>query len=104
MSKQRVSAFEPISGSNLQRDSFISNEVHYRGYRIVWDARRVPGMLFWTGKVAVVLPIDAANIERVHRVHSSDYFLSEEDARDHLIGAARQWIDARDESGTSLEH
>lgn len=94
MSNERVRAFQPTSIGSSQRDGFVSNEVHYRGCRIVWDARRAPDNLFWTGKVVVVMPTDAANTATVHRVHRSDYFLSEADARDHLIGAAKDWIDS----------
>jgi hypothetical protein len=104
MDKQRADAFQPISGSSSQRDGFVANEVRYRGCRIVWDARRAPGMLFWTGKVVVVTPTDAANIAAVHRVYRSDYFLSEEDARDHLIGAAKHWIDDLSETGSPQGH
>lgn len=104
MNDQRVSSCEPGSSANFQKDGFDSYDVHYHGCRIVWDVRRAPGMLFWTGKVAVVLPVDGADVERVHRVHSSDYFFSAEDARDHLISAAKRWIDIRDETGNSREH
>ncbi|HEX9143882.1 MAG TPA: hypothetical protein VGA09_06385 [Candidatus Binatia bacterium] len=59
-------------------------------------------MLFWTGKAAVVLPENASGVKEIHRITGSDYFLSEEDARDHLIGAAKDWID--NEAGKSREH
>ena len=104
MTDQRVGGFRPISTNSSERDGFISNEVHYRGCRIVWDARRAPDMLFWTGKVVVVMPTNTANIATVHRVHRSDYFLSEADARDHLISAAKRWIDSLTEAGASREH
>jgi hypothetical protein len=68
-------------------------DIHYRGYRIVWDARQLAGTLFWTGKAAVVLPANASGVKGIHRITGSDYFLSEEDARDHLISAAKEWIE-----------
>jgi hypothetical protein len=68
-------------------------EIHYRGYRIVWDARQTPGTLFWTGKAAVVPPEDVSGVKCVHRITGSDYFLSEDDARDHLVSAAKEWIE-----------
>ncbi|MGE5304079.1 MAG: hypothetical protein ACM3TN_12260 [Alphaproteobacteria bacterium] len=68
-------------------------DVHYRGYRIVWDTRRRPNTVFWTGKAAVVLPADVMGVKRIHRITGDHYFLSEEDARDQLINEAKEWID-----------
>lgn len=68
-------------------------DVQYHGCRIVWDARREPGAFFWTGKAAVVLPADALGVKRIHRITGSNHWLCEEDARDELIHAAREWID-----------
>lgn len=69
------------------------SEIHYRGCRIVWDARQTPGTLFWTGKAAVVPPEDASGVKHIHKIIASDYFLSEDDARDHLVSAAKEWIE-----------
>lgn len=104
MGNQQASESETRLAANFQRAAFVPAEIQYRGCRIVWDARRPEGMLFWTGKVAVVTPRDIANIERVHRVYQSDHFLSEADARDHLIGAAKDWIDNRIKTAVSHEH
>ena len=68
-------------------------EIHYRGCRIVWDARQAPGTFLWTGKAAVVLPEDASGVRGIHRIDGSDYFLSEDDAADHLVSAAKEWIE-----------
>lgn len=68
-------------------------DVHYRGYRIVWDARRQPDTVFWTGKAAVVLPADALGVKKIHRITGGEHFLNEEDARDYLINEAKEWID-----------
>jgi hypothetical protein len=102
MNNQQASAFQTRIATRSQRDPFISTEIHYRGCRIVWDARPAPDMLFWTGKAAVVLPENVSGVKEIHRITGSDYFLSEEDARDHLIGAAKDWID--NEAGKSREH
>jgi hypothetical protein len=88
--------------TNFHVDAFVPVETRHRGCRIVWDTRRTESTIFWTGKVAVVLP-ENTNMTRVHKVYQSDCFLSEADARDHLIGAAKQWIDNRLESGNSHE-
>jgi hypothetical protein len=68
-------------------------EVYYRDYRIVWDTRQASGILSWTGKAAVVIPTDAAGVEKIHRIGGNGYFLSETEARDHLLSEAKQWID-----------
>ena len=68
-------------------------EIHYRGCRILWDARQTPGTLFWSGKAAVVPPEDTEGVKHIHKITGSDYFLSEEDARDHLVSAAKEWIE-----------
>jgi hypothetical protein len=81
-------------------------DVHYRGYRIVWDTRRQPGTVFWTGKAAVVLPADSLGVKKIHRITGDDYFLSEEDARDQLINEAKEWINdiAAGNRGLWLRH
>ena len=71
----------------------IPTDIEYRGNRIVWDARQLPGTPFWTGRAAVVLPPDAIGVKRIHRIPDSDPFVSEQAVRDHLIGAAKDWID-----------
>ncbi len=71
----------------------IPADVEYRGNRIVWDARQLPGTCFWTGRAAVVLPADVTGIKRIYRIPDSDPFESEQAVRDHLIGAAKDWID-----------
>ena len=68
-------------------------DIQYRGHRIVWDTRRQPDAVFWTGKAAVVLPADSLGVKRIHPITGDDYFLSEEDARDQLINKAKEWID-----------
>ena len=68
-------------------------DVYYRGYRIVWDTRQPSGIVFWTGKAAVVMPADASGVKKIQRVGGSGYFLSEAEARDHLLSEAKQWID-----------
>jgi hypothetical protein len=59
----------------------------------VWDTRRQPGEFFWSGKAAVVLPADASGVKKIQRINGRHYWLSEEDARDQLIHAAKEWID-----------
>ena len=76
------------------------SEIHYRGYRIVWEAWRTPEKLFWTGKAAVVPPEDASGVRHIHRIPGSDYFLNEDDARDHLVSAAKEWIENIDNRGS----
>jgi hypothetical protein len=71
----------------------IPADVEYRGNRIVWDARQLPGTSFWTGRAAVVLPADFTGVKRIYRIPDSNAFESEEAVRDHLIGAAKDWID-----------
>jgi CheY-like chemotaxis protein len=69
-------------------------DLSYRGHRIVWDIQPLPGAA-WSGRAAVVLPAYVDGIERVYRVCWSDHFMNEEEARHHLIGAAKEWIDDR---------
>ena len=69
------------------------SEIDYRGYRIVWEAWRTPEKLFWTGKAEVVPSADASGANHIHRIAGSDYFLNEDDARDHLVSAAKEWIE-----------
>ncbi len=81
----------------------IPTDIEYRGNRIVWDARPLPGTPFWTGRAAVVLPPDAIGIKRIYRIPDSDPFASEQDVRDHLIGAAKNWIDHQMEADNSKD-
>lgn len=81
----------------------IPTDIEYRGNRIVWDARQLPGTPFWTGRAAVVLPPDAIGVKRIHRIPDSDSFASEQDVRDHLIGAAKDWIDNQIEADNSRD-
>lgn len=71
-------------------------EIKYRGYRIVWEAWQTPEKLFWTGKAAVVPPEDISGVKHIHRITGSDYFLNQDDARDHLVSAAKEWIENND--------
>ena len=81
----------------------IPTDIEYRGNRIVWDARQLPGTPFWTGRAAVVLPPDAIGVKRIHRIPDSDPFASEQAVRDHLIGAAKDWIDNQIEANHSRD-
>jgi len=81
----------------------IPTDIEYRGNRIVWDARPLPGTPFWTGRAAVVLPPNAVGVKRIHRIPDSDPFASEQDVRDHLIGAAKDWIDNQIEADNSRD-
>lgn len=77
-------------------------DVHYLGYRIVWDTRRQPGTFFWTGKAAVVSPANALGVKKIHRINVSDHCLGEEEARDQLINEAKEWIDDNAISNSDL--
>ncbi len=77
----------------LSAMDLIPTDIEYRGNRIVWDTRQLPGTPFWTGRAAVVLPPDAIGVKRIYRIPDSDPCTSEQDVRDHLIGAAKDWID-----------
>ncbi len=79
----------------------IPADVEYRGNRIVWDTRQLPGTPFWTGRAAVVLPADATGVKRIYRIPDSDPFDSEQAVRDHLIDAAKDWIDCKIDSEES---
>ena len=46
----------------------MSDDLRYRGYRIVSDVREVLGTRTWLGKVAGVQPADESGIERVHGI------------------------------------
>ena len=81
----------------------IPADVEYRGNRIVWDTRQLPGSPFWTGRAAVVLPPDATGVKRIYRIPDSDPYDSEQAVRDHLIGAAKNWIDHTIEAGDSID-
>jgi hypothetical protein len=74
---------------------YMLTDVYYRGYRIVWDARQLPGSPFWTGVAAVVLPADATGVKRIQRIRENGHFATAEDARNHVITAAKDWIDAK---------
>ena len=81
------------------------SEIQYRGCRIVWDTRQTPGTLLWTGKAAVVPPEDASGVKHIHKIIGSDDFLSEDDARDHLVSAAKEWIEDIDShDSTSVKY
>ncbi len=80
----------------------IPADVEYRGNRIVWDARPVPGTSFWTGRAAVVLPADFTGVKKIYRIPDSDPYESEQAVRDHLIGTAKDWIDCKIDSEAAL--
>ncbi|MGE5303071.1 MAG: hypothetical protein ACM3TN_07055 [Alphaproteobacteria bacterium] len=73
----------------------IPTDIEYRGNRIVWDARKLAGTPLWTGRAAVVLSADSTGVRKIHKIFPSERFTSEEDVREHLIGAAKDWIDNR---------
>jgi hypothetical protein len=77
---------------------FAPEDVHYKGYRIVWDARPVPGARGWTGKAAVVLPLTTEAADRVYRVGEYGGFSGEVDAREYLLQAAKNWVDHREDT------
>lgn len=81
----------------------IPADVEYRGNRIVWDTRQLPGTPFWTGRAAVVLPPDATGVKRIYRIPDSDPFETEQAVRDHLIGAAKDLIDQSIEIDSSMD-
>lgn len=72
---------------------YIPTDVHYREYRIVWDVQPRPETPFWMGKVAVIFTGNVPGKKSVHRIPNDACFTSEEEARDQLIGAAKDWID-----------
>lgn len=71
----------------------MSDDLRYRGYRIVSDVRKVAEPPLWTGKAAVVQPADNNGIERVYPVFAPRCFVSEESASDYLITEAKKWVD-----------
>lgn len=71
----------------------MSDDVTYRGYRIVYDVREVPGTKLWTGKGAAVEPADAAGIERVSLIFTPPcFFSSDKAAYDCVVSEAKKWI------------
>jgi hypothetical protein len=71
----------------------VPADIEYRGHRIVWDARRVEGTSFWTGRAAIVAPADVSGIKNVYKIRMDETFLSEDEIRDHLIAEAKNQID-----------
>jgi hypothetical protein len=71
----------------------VPRDIHHRGCRIVWDARPATGTNTWTARVAVVVPARSEQSARVYRLGEHGGFSGEDEARDHVIGAAKNWID-----------
>jgi hypothetical protein len=71
----------------------MPGDVEYRGHRIVWDARRVEGTSFWTGRAAVVSPANISGVKSVYKIKVNAYFATEKEVRDHFVGAAKERID-----------
>jgi hypothetical protein len=77
------------------------NSEEYRGYTIHLDIAEVPHMGFWNGTVEIVFPVDGSSTTSVHSIAGiPDRFLTEDEARDYLCRAAKDWIDARLEETT----
>jgi hypothetical protein len=88
----RLKAAEPTRYARSAMTE-LPADVEYRGYRIVWDARQIEGTSFWTGRAAIVSPADVSGVKSVYKISVNAYFASEEEARDHFIGAAKDRID-----------
>lgn len=74
-------------------ENFTAPDIFYRGYRIVSDIQNVPGTHLWKANAAVVKPADVAGVERVHRIVTSAWYSSEDEAGDFVLSEAKEWID-----------
>jgi hemerythrin len=84
----------PLAITSASQGSAMSlPEVRYRRYRIVWDVRPQSGTPYWTGKVAVVGLSDGTVQKSIQRITEHVSHTSEEETRQHLIVAAKAWID-----------
>lgn len=84
---------QSVREAESTRSPAISDDLTYRGYRIVCDVRQVPSTRIWMGKAAVVEPADAYGIERVSPIFTADCFSNKKAACDYLITEAKQWIE-----------
>ena len=70
-------------------------------FRRISGIHEVPHMGFWNGTVEIVFPVDGSSTTSVHSIAGiPDRFLTEDEARDYLCRAAKDWIDARLEETT----
>jgi hypothetical protein len=65
----------------------------YRAHLIVWWAEKIPGTNFWKGEAAFSEVYGKFELNRLER--SDGRFETEEEARDYIFQAAKEWIDNR---------
>jgi hypothetical protein len=70
-----------------------SSEEEYRGYSIKWDVIYKAATSLFAAQAAIVSHPDSSGIPSIHPVAGRDDFTAEDEARDYVIGAAKQWID-----------
>jgi hypothetical protein len=66
----------------------------YGGYSIEWDITCNPDTNLWQGKAVIMYEPDSlSGASNVHSISGRDDFLTEDEARNYIIGEATQWID-----------
>jgi hypothetical protein len=65
----------------------------YRAHMIVWWAEQIPGTNFWKGKAAISEGYGKLKPDRLEGPDGR--FGTEEEARDYIFRAAKEWIDNR---------
>jgi hypothetical protein len=70
-----------------------ANTEEYHGYIIHWDTVETPNTGGWTARAAIVSPAEPVDLSAIPVTGKLDRFATEEEARDHVIRAAREWID-----------
>jgi hypothetical protein len=70
---------------------FITDE--YRGYSIKWDVIYKADKKLFAAQAAIVLHPDNSGTPSIHPVPGRDDFTTEDEARDYIIGAAKNSID-----------
>ena len=66
----------------------------YRGHEINWDIAPAPQARLWKAQASIVLPLDASGVSNVYTLAGPfDRFQTEAEAREHVIRAAKEWID-----------
>lgn len=65
----------------------------YRAHLIVWWAEKIPDTNFWKGRAAIS---EKLREPQPHRLEGADdRFETEEEARNYILQAAKEWIDNR---------
>lgn len=71
-----------------------SHAAEYRGYQILCEVHEVNRTGFWRARASIVLPGESDAQETVQTLDGS-YFANQEQATDHLMAAAKNWINKR---------